>query len=256
MYSFTLKILDAQPLILDSVASKSKLIKEKPEIHFIEFDEHRVNILDKEKIKIGTFLVSKVNLEFEKGTKFHFPQFSFINIRSHKDKCTFIQISKDSTPSSSLKALKEIQKFSNYLGPLAYRPIREQRPSYLSSEHTEGNYRGFINLGIIILVAANFRLMVENFLKYGLLVHVNPVDFWTNPRNFPCLSACFALPIFIIIAFLIEKLSFSILKKLNDIVLFYCYSDFIPKYIEYHCSLNSTLYFCSYGRSLTKFLLF
>jgi diacylglycerol O-acyltransferase 1 len=51
--------------------------------------------------------------------------------------------------------------------------------SLLSSEADSPNYRGFLNLGAIILLVANFRLMVENVLKYGFLLS-NPYEVVNN----------------------------------------------------------------------------
>jgi hypothetical protein len=37
---------------------------------------------------------------------------------------------------------------------------------------TKGNYQGFINVAIMLLVLANFRLMVTNMQKYGILLNL------------------------------------------------------------------------------------
>lgn len=44
------------------------------------------------------------------------------------------------------------------------------RVSFLSDEAPQQNYRGFLNLGATILVVTNLRFLLENFLKYGLLL--------------------------------------------------------------------------------------
>lgn len=44
------------------------------------------------------------------------------------------------------------------------------RVSFLSDEAPQQNYRGFLNLGATILVVTNLRFLLENFLKYGLLI--------------------------------------------------------------------------------------
>lgn len=56
------------------------------------------------------------------------------------------------------------------MGPLAYQPIRKERTSLLSTESPEQNFRGFINLAFLILIANHIRLILENFRKYGLLM--------------------------------------------------------------------------------------
>lgn len=49
--------------------------------------------------------------------------------------------------------------------------IFKPRPSLLSSEASAGSYRGFLNLGIILLVLTNSRLVVVNLMKYGILIN-------------------------------------------------------------------------------------
>jgi hypothetical protein len=39
---------------------------------------------------------------------------------------------------------------------------RTSAPSYLSSEASTQNYRGFFNLAMIILIVSNFRLMLNS----------------------------------------------------------------------------------------------
>ena len=54
----------------------------------------------------------------------------------------------------------------------AFKPMhRESKTSPLSYDRGPGeqNYRGFFNLGVIILFLAHFRMAGENFTKYGLL---------------------------------------------------------------------------------------
>ena len=58
---------------------------------------------------------------------------------------------------------------SDYMGPLAFQPVRTERPSLLSTDSDHQNYRGFINLAFMILIANHIRLILENFIKYGVL---------------------------------------------------------------------------------------
>ncbi|KAL6078071.1 O-acyltransferase [Balamuthia mandrillaris] len=46
-------------------------------------------------------------------------------------------------------------------------------PSLLSPESESQNYRGLFNLAGLVLFVTNFRLVVENLLKYGLLINFN-----------------------------------------------------------------------------------
>lgn len=51
-----------------------------------------------------------------------------------------------------------------------------QQSSYLSSDSAHHDFRGLVNLGAIILVAMNARLVVENLRKYGILI--NPATWY------------------------------------------------------------------------------
>jgi len=96
---------------------------------------------------------------------------------------------------------------------------RAAEPSLLSMEAPAQNYRGMFNLGIIILLVSNFRLMLATVRQHGFvitqllqyiqesMVHSAPDfrrrDSW---ENFPFVSG-FALQLFIItVGFLIEWL--------------------------------------------------
>ena len=48
----------------------------------------------------------------------------------------------------------------------------KNRASLLSAEAGEQNFRGLLNLAAIILVVMNARLVVENLLKYGVLIEL------------------------------------------------------------------------------------
>jgi len=73
---------------------------------------------------------------------------------------------------ANLKAIKKIEKKK----PTAFtfpasRPMHKGvKHSLLSSESQNQNYRGFFNLGVIILIVTNSRLIIDNMLKYGLLL--------------------------------------------------------------------------------------
>ena len=58
--------------------------------------------------------------------------------------------------------------FFKVKGPLAYEPCRLERTSLLSTESPEQNYRGFLNLLIILLVFGNIRTTLANLKTYGL----------------------------------------------------------------------------------------
>lgn len=61
--------------------------------------------------------------------------------------------------------------------------------SLLSSEAPSPNYRGLLNLGVIILIVANSRLIIENMIKYGLLLTIpSPYVILFEYASWPCLS--------------------------------------------------------------------
>ncbi|XP_042403089.1 diacylglycerol O-acyltransferase 1-2-like [Zingiber officinale] len=87
----------------------------------------------------------------------------------------------------------------------AHRWIRE---SPLSSDAIfKQSHAGLLNLCIVVLIAVNGRLIIENLMKYGLLIRAG---FWFSSkslRDWPVLMCCLTLPIFPLVAFLIEKLA-------------------------------------------------
>lgn len=76
---------------------------------------------------------------------------------------------------SSYKTIKQKRKinwkfpFFSSSRTMTTKSIAE-RPSLLSSSSGYENYRGFLNLLYVILALGGFRLVLENILKYGLLV--------------------------------------------------------------------------------------
>lgn len=64
-----------------------------------------------------------------------------------------------------------------------------ERPSLLSCSSGYNNYRGFLNLLYVILGIGSFHLVVENILKYGLLVEFDwPIRFIKDPTSWPSVS--------------------------------------------------------------------
>ncbi|CAL9122257.1 unnamed protein product [Musa acuminata var. zebrina] len=69
------------------------------------------------------------------------------------------------------------------------------------------SHAGLFNLCIVVLIAVNGRLIIENLMKYGLLIRAG---FWFSSkslRDWPLLMCCLTLPLFSLGAFLIEKLA-------------------------------------------------
>ena len=64
-----------------------------------------------------------------------------------------------------------------------------ERPSLLSVSSGSENYRGFLNLLYVILGIGSFRLVLENILKYGLLIEFDwPLRVLRDPTNWPLVS--------------------------------------------------------------------
>ncbi|KAF9428254.1 hypothetical protein BGZ94_002962 [Podila epigama] len=76
-------------------------------------------------------------------------------------------------PTNDIPPTLEDLKTSHRAGP-SYKhtfPVHTKTiPSPLSKEAPPESYRGFVNLGMLLLFGNNIRLIIENYLKYGFLL--------------------------------------------------------------------------------------
>ncbi|XP_014770315.1 diacylglycerol O-acyltransferase 1 [Octopus bimaculoides] len=88
------------------------------------------------------------------------------------------------------------------------KPIHRHLDSLFSTSSGFTNYRGLLNLCILLLAISNTRLVLENLIKYGILI--DPVAsfqmFLLNPSNWPNVALLALLELFILFAFKTECL--------------------------------------------------
>mmetsp|Transcript_98271 Transcript_98271/g.194684 ORF Transcript_98271/g.194684 Transcript_98271/m.194684 type:complete len:499 (+) Transcript_98271:54-1550(+) len=91
---------------------------------------------------------------------------------------------KSGTASAELASPQEIA-LRHRGRPFAKLIHSKTQESLLSLRAAGTDFRGFFNLFVIVLVSANLRLVVENMLKYGVLLQP-PAGFFDFYRNWPC----------------------------------------------------------------------
>ncbi|CAF0819093.1 unnamed protein product [Rotaria sordida] len=96
-----------------------------------------------------------------------------------------------------------------------------ERPSLLSASSGYENYRGFLNLLYVILGIGSFHLVIENILKYGLLVEFDwPLRFLKDPTNWPSVFLILLINLFILFQFCLEIKLSKILSFIKPLILF------------------------------------
>ena len=111
--------------------------------------------------------------------------------------------SKDSSEADSRTSVSSMP-FSRRSRP--DRPVHLHIDSPISNSTGFTNYRGFLNLCVVLLVLSNFRVALENVMKYGLLV--DPF-YWVNviisEPSSPNTVLFFMVNVFILFSLGVEK---------------------------------------------------
>ncbi len=77
-----------------------------------------------------------------------------------------------------------------WLATIFFSRFHKARDSLLSSSSGYTNYRGILNLCVILLAMSNGRLVLENIMTYGVLVKFDmPLQFLYDPKAWPALLA-------------------------------------------------------------------
>eukprot|EP00698_Gefionella_okellyi_P004683 TRINITY_DN14280_c0_g1_i1.p1 TRINITY_DN14280_c0_g1~~TRINITY_DN14280_c0_g1_i1.p1 ORF type:complete len:447 (+),score=84.32 TRINITY_DN14280_c0_g1_i1:31-1341(+) len=79
------------------------------------------------------------------------------------------------------------------------------RQSLLTEQEFISNYRGLINVAIILLVLSNVRLIAENMIKYGLLLNLDVFTI-TDVSHWPVARTVMLYPLFFAAAYFVEKM--------------------------------------------------
>ncbi|PVD20728.1 hypothetical protein C0Q70_18889 [Pomacea canaliculata] len=86
------------------------------------------------------------------------------------------------------------------------KPIHRHTDSLFSTSSGFTNYRGLLNLALILLVLSNTRLFLENLIKYGILINPFVYMEWfiDEPYNWPNVLLTLSVSVFPCISFGIE----------------------------------------------------
>mmetsp|Transcript_5660 Transcript_5660/g.14348 ORF Transcript_5660/g.14348 Transcript_5660/m.14348 type:complete len:462 (-) Transcript_5660:55-1440(-) len=85
------------------------------------------------------------------------------------------------------------------------------RPSQLSVKHNNNDYKGFVNVCIILMVIGNLRIIIQNLYKYGILVDMTMIS---KPAEWPLFSLIAGQSVHYMIAYGVENLACGPLYKL------------------------------------------
>lgn len=130
-------------------------------------------------------------------------------------------------------------KSKNALRP-SFPAHTKPRESPLSSDAIfKQSHAGLFNLCIVVLVAVNSRLIIENIMKYGLLIQTG---FWFSSkslRDWPLFMCGLTLPVFPLCAFVVEKAAVHF--RISELSIFFLHATITtaeilcPVYIIERC---------------------
>uniref|UniRef100_T1J269 O-acyltransferase n=1 Tax=Strigamia maritima TaxID=126957 RepID=T1J269_STRMM len=140
------------------------------------------------------------------------------------------------------------------------KPVHHSNESLLSTESGYNNYRGLLNLCIVLLALSNGRVALENFLKYGILVDplqwfrilIHDQFHWSFVALFLCTN------IFILFSLLLE---YAVSKnKISEVTTYWLHLVnlfsilFFPAVIVYFCDTHPVGGSLALGGFSTMFL--
>jgi len=125
-----------------------------------------------------------------------FPRSRYNSVRS--------QSTSEASDDTNKETERNLKSIPNYVSK---QHCHKSRTSLFTSSSGFDDYRGFLNLGLVLLIISNARTFLENLLNYGILV--NPLQ-WVetvieNPHSWPNLILCIMSNFFIITCFHIQR---------------------------------------------------
>jgi len=102
--------------------------------------------------------------------------------------------------------------------PLTFYPHLSNIESPLEEKRiNQNNYQGFVNLIVTALILSHFRLMWENYVKYGIIITPQMIySFISTSENFPFFLITLVLILFAVaVTFQLERISSRSKKKIS-----------------------------------------